>query len=109
MFKARRDEWPKAGAFVEAFCEEAEVAGEASGRCRRALEGLFLHTVEQGHKGGSDAPIWIRLSASDGEVSVTYEDRAPPHNPFAGPREPLGTSAQYAYLFGRNRIQFTLA
>jgi len=94
------------------------------------LEELFLNTVKHGHRGGSDAPVWIRLTANDGQVSLTYEDRAPPFNPFArATREMLEAlaetrregglgvllahgltaSAEYAYLYGRNRIQLTLA
>ena len=104
MFQSRQEQWRDARAFVDAFCETAQVAKDVCLKCRLVLEKLFLNTVTHGHKGGSDAPIWIRLSTEQGEISLTYEDRAPPFNPF-----PADRAAQYSYLFGRNRIQLTIA
>jgi serine/threonine-protein kinase RsbW len=130
MFLSRRDQWRDARGFVDVFCEEASVPRDAGLKCRLVLEELFLNTVKHGHKGGSDAPIWIRLSADGKGISLTYEDRAPPFNPFPNDREAiirsieenrtegglgvilmhdLAQSAQYSYLFGRNRIQLTIA
>ena len=130
MFPSRLEEWKHARAFVDDFCAGA---GVARGRCLKAslvLEELFLNTVKHGHRGGADAPVWITLSASDGEVSLTYEDFAGPFNPFSqATREMLEAlaetrregglgvllahgltaTADYAYLFGRNRIRLTLA
>jgi serine/threonine-protein kinase RsbW len=130
MFLARKEQWRDARGFVDVFCEEAQVAKDVCLKCRLVLEELFLNTVKHGHKGGSDAPIWIRLSANDGKLAVTYEDRAPPFNPFPADREDivrtiernrtegglgvilmhdLAEAATYSYLFGRNRIQITIA
>ncbi len=131
MFQARKEQWRDARGFVDAFCEGAQVAKDVCLKCRLVLEELFLNTVKHGHKGGSDAPIWIRLSTTnEGEISLTYEDRAPPFNPFPSDREDivrtietnrtegglgvilmhdLSGGAQYSYLFGRNRIQLTIA
>lgn len=130
MFRSRREEWRSARAFVDAFCDEAGVGREVCLRCRLVLEELFLNTVKHGHKGGSDAPIWIRLAAADGAIELAYEDRAPPFNPFPPDRQAmlhriaeertegglgvmiaqeLSESAQYTYLFGRNRIQLKVA
>ena len=93
-------------------------------------QSYVTNTVKHGHRGGSEAPVWIRLTASDGQVALTYEDRAPPFNPFArATREmlealaetrregglgvllahSLTATADYAYLYGRNRIRLTLA
>ena len=93
-------------------------------------EELFLNTVKHGHRGGSDAPVWITVEERGGRISLTYEDRAPPFNPFSrATREMLEAladtrregglgvllahgltaSAEYAYVFGRNRIRLTLA
>jgi anti-sigma regulatory factor (Ser/Thr protein kinase) len=122
--------WRDARAFIEAFCAAAAVQRESCLKANLVLEELFLNTVRHGHRGGSDAPVWISLSAQDGEVEVTYEDRAAPFNPFApgthemlqalaGVRKEGGLGvllaqgltahAEYAYLFGRNRIRLTLA
>ena len=130
MFPSRLMEWKRARAFIEDFCRGAGVARESCLKANLVAEELFLNTVKHGHRGGSDAPIWITLSASDGKISLTYEDRAPPFNPFArATREMLEAlaetrregglgvilahgltaSADYAYVFGRNRIRLTLA
>src|SRR5689334_23560193 len=130
MFQSRREQWRSARAFVDEFCEQAGISRDVCLRCRLVLEELFLNTVKHGHRGGSDAPVWITLSASGGEVSLTYEDRAAPFNPFSkATREllealaetrregglgvllahSLTATADYAYLFGRNRIRLTLA
>ena len=126
MFRSRAADWRSARAFVEGFCREAGVPRE---RCLRAclvLEELFVNTVKHGHAGGSDAPVWIALEGEDGRLTATYEDFAPPFNPFSRERrqmlealaptrregglgvilaQGLAASADYAYLFGRNRIR----
>jgi len=130
MFPSRLEEWKRARGFIEDFCRNAQVARESCLKTNLVVEELFLNTVKHGHGGGSDAPVWITLTASDGEVSLIYEDRAPPFNPFArATREMLEAlaetrregglgvllahgltaSADYAYIFGRNRIRLTLA
>ena len=79
--------------------------------------------MRHGHRGNSDAPVWISLAAGeDRRVTITYEDTAPPFNPYAhvagyhaGDRQARGrgvlllqrlaASGDYAYLYGRNRIR----
>ena len=130
MFTSRLDEWKKARAFISEFCQEAQIPKDSGLKANLVIEELFLNTVKHGHRGGSEAPIWITLSASEGEVSLTYEDRAPPFNPFGrATREMLEALAEtrregglgvllahsltattdYSYIFGRNRIRLTLA
>ena len=130
MFQSRTEQWKSARAFIDEFCEQSGVVRHVCLRCRLVLEELFLNTVKHGHRGGSDAPIWITLSTRQGELSVDYEDHAPPFNPFPHDREAivkrieqertegglgvilmhdLAETSQYAYLFGRNRIQLTIA
>jgi anti-sigma regulatory factor (Ser/Thr protein kinase) len=130
MFQAQRERWRDARGFVDNFCEGAGVPKDACLKCRLVLEELFLNTVKHGHKGGSDAPIWIHLSTDGARISLTYEDRAPPFNPFPFDRDEirktieqnrtegglgvilmqdLAETAQYSYLFGRNRIQLSIA
>jgi serine/threonine-protein kinase RsbW len=130
MFQSRPESWRKARAFIESFCKGAGLPKDSTLRTNLVIEELFLNTVKHGHRGGSDAPVWITLEATDGgAVSLTYEDRAPPFNPFArATREllealaetrregglgvilahGLTASADYAYVFGRNRIRLTL-
>jgi len=129
MFPSRVEEWKRARRFIEDFCAGAGLKRDACLKANLVVEELFLNTVKHGHNGGSDAPIWVTMIASGGKVSLTYEDFAPPFNPFArATREMLEAlaetrregglgvllahgltaSADYAYLFGRNRIKLTL-
>jgi serine/threonine-protein kinase RsbW len=130
MFPSRLESWKNARVFIEDFCRGAQIPRDSCLKANLVVEELFLNTVKHGHRGGSDAPVWITLAAGEGEVSLTYEDRAPPFNPFArATREMLEAlaetrregglgvilahgltaSADYAYVFGRNRIRLTLA
>ncbi len=129
MFLSRTSSLREAREFLEGFCSGAGVERQACLKLNLVVEELFLNTVKHGHRGGSDAPVWITLAAEGGAVRMTYEDRAPPFNPFgAGTREMLealaGTrregglgvllahgltrESDYAYIFGRNRIRLVL-
>jgi serine/threonine-protein kinase RsbW len=130
MFPSRLEAWRAARRFIEDFCGTSGVSKDSCLKANLVVEELFLNTVKHGHRGGSDAPVWITLAAEEGRMSLTYEDRAPPFNPFArATREMLEAlvetrregglgvilaqgltaSADYAYVFGRNRIRLTLA
>ena len=130
MFPSRLGEWKKARAFIEEFCRGAQIPKDSGLKANLVIEELFMNTVKHGHRGGSEAPVWITLSASGGEISLTYEDRAPPFNPFAAATREmlealaetrregglgvilahgLTATADYSYIFGRNRIRLTLA
>jgi anti-sigma regulatory factor (Ser/Thr protein kinase) len=130
MFESRQESLRGARRFLEAFCADAGVARQACLKLNLVMEELFLNTVKHGHRGGSDAPVWITLVAGNGAVRMTYEDRAAPFNPFGSATRELlealseirregglgvllahGLAAEtdYAYLFGRNRIRIALA
>jgi anti-sigma regulatory factor (Ser/Thr protein kinase) len=130
MFASQLGELRHARAFLEGFCEGAGVERDQCLKLNLVVEELFLNTVKHGHRGGSDAPVWITLSREDDALRLVYEDRAPPFNPFAAATRDmldalaqtrregglgvllahsLTTGAEYAYLFGRNRIRLTLA
>ena len=115
--------------FLEAFCAAAGVGREACLRLNLVLEELFTNTVRHGHAGDSDAPVWVTLALQDEHVRLTYEDVAPPFNPYArlGLDSPdttlemrkigglgvlltseMAATRDYAYLFGRNRIRLAL-
>jgi len=129
MFPSRQGALRDARAFLEAFCEGAGVARQACLKLNLVVEELFLNTVKHGHRGGSDAPVWITLASQGGSVRLTYEDRAPPFNPFAPTTRDmlealahtrregglgvmlahgLTSESDYAYIFGRNRIRLAL-
>ena len=130
MFPSRLEAWKGARAFIEDFCTGAGVPRETCLKTNLVIEELFLNTVKHGNRGGSDAPVWLSLTAEDGQVSLSYEDNAPPFNPFARPTREmlealaetrregglgvilahgLTSSADYAYVFGRNRIRLKVA
>jgi anti-sigma regulatory factor (Ser/Thr protein kinase) len=129
MFPARFDALGRMNAFLEGFCREAALDREQCLRVNLVLEELFTNTVRHGHRGECDAPVWLFLSLELPTLRVTYEDTAPPFNPYAQVREAsievpledrkvgglgvlvtreLAASFDYAYLYGRNRIELAL-
>lgn len=130
MFASRLDDLKAARSFLEGFCAAAGIDRQPCLKLNLVVEELFLNTVKHGHRGGSDAPVWITLTAVQGGIRMTYEDRAAPFNPFAAATREmlealadsrregglgvllahgLTTESDYAYLFGRNRIRLALA
>ena len=124
MFPARLAQLRPLTGFLERFCSAQSIE---RGRCLRlnlVLEELFVNSVEHGYRGDCDQPIWITLDARPEAVQITYEDTAPPFNPFAyvaaAPHvervgglgvlltRELATGRDYAYLYGRNRVRLSL-
>ena len=85
MFLARLDRLRALREFLESFCAEAGLGHDQCLRLNLVLEELFTNTVRHGHRGDSDSPVWVTLSASGSNVSLTYEDAAPPFNPYGTP------------------------
>jgi len=128
MFPARVSELRRLNAFLEGFCAEAGVGREHCLRLNLVLEELFVNTVQHGHRGDCDAPVWVALASDAGAVHLTYEDVAPPFNPYARLEKAaettgelrrigglgvlftheLASTREYAYIFGRNRIRLAL-
>jgi serine/threonine-protein kinase RsbW len=127
-FLARGAELRRIGTFLNDFCTREGVDREHCLKLNLVVEELFTNTVRHGHRGDSDSPVWISVDSRPPAVHVTYEDTAPPFNPYAlfanAPdttlslrrvgglgvlltRE-LASTRDYAYLFGRNRIRLTL-
>lgn len=130
MFLARLDRLRALREFLEHFCTEAALAQDHCLRVNLVLEELFTNTVRHGHRGDSNAPVWITLTTDAAGLSLTYEDTAPPFNPYGTPPDAppdttvkmrkigglgvlltrqLASSREYAYLYGRNRIRLALA
>lgn len=128
-FSARASELRRIGTFLNDFCTRQGVDREHCLRLNLVVEELFTNTVRHGHRGDSDEPVWLSLDSRSASVHLTYEDTAPPFNPYAlfAPtpdttlslrkigglgvlltRE-LASNRDYAYLFGRNRIRLALA
>jgi anti-sigma regulatory factor (Ser/Thr protein kinase) len=129
MFPARLDQLRALREFLEGFCAQAAVGRDPCLRANLVLEELFTNTVRHGHRGDSESPIWVTLAASGGTLNLTYEDSAPPFNPYGTPPDAppdttvkmrkigglgvlltrrLAASREYAYLYGRNRIRVAL-
>jgi serine/threonine-protein kinase RsbW len=130
MFHARLDRLQALRTFLETFCTGAGLGADACLRLNVILEELFTNTVRHGHKGDCDAPVWVTLAAGAGKsVRVTYEDTAPPFNPYGKLPDVspdttiemrklgglgvlltrrLASSRDYSYQFGRNRIRLAL-
>lgn len=127
MFPASLEQLHALRAFLEAFCAQAGIDREGCLRLNLLLEELFTNTVRHGHRGDSDAPVWISLAVGeDRRVTITYEDTAPPFNPYARDSpdttleigklhgrgvlllQRLAASGDYAYLYGRNRLRLGL-
>jgi anti-sigma regulatory factor (Ser/Thr protein kinase) len=121
MFLARLAELKRVGSFLEGFCAEVRLPRERCLRLNLVLEELFINSVNHGYRGDCEAPIWVTVDAQPQAVQLTYEDTAPPFNPFAYrvqmgkigglgvllTRE-LAAARDYTYLFGRNRIRLSL-
>lgn len=126
MFPARLEKVRALRQFIEAFCVEAGIGADHCLRLNLVLEELFTNTVRHGHGADSDTPVWVSLAAAPDSLRLTYEDTAPPFNPYSRPpdaspedtlemRKPgglgvlltrkLAASREYAYLYGRNRIR----
>jgi serine/threonine-protein kinase RsbW len=125
MFRARLAQLRNLTAFLEGFCSAQAIERDRCLRLNLVLEELFVNSVQHGYRGDCDAPIWITLDARPEAVQITFEDTAPPFNPFARlpakdvrhkvgglgvllTRE-LAAGRDYAYLFGRNRVRLSLA
>lgn len=129
MFPSRFGALASLNAFLADFCRAAEVGREQCLRVNLVLEELFTNTVRHGHREECDAPVWVFLAREEPGLRMTYEDTAPPFNPCAPVREhpgdlpleqrkvgglgvlmarELASAIDYAYLFGRNRIELTL-
>lgn len=126
LFSSRMGELRSLRRFLEGFCGGAGIGTDDCLRVNLVLEELFTNTVRHGYRGECDAPIWVSLSSGPGMLRVTYEDSAPPFNPWVGLPEfapdatlrsrkigglgvlltrKLASSRDYAYLYGRNRIR----
>ena len=125
VFPARMDAFPSVRSFVEEVCRAAAFGRDDCAKLVLLIEELFTNTVLHGHGGDSDASVHLALEVAAGQVSLTYEDAARPHNPFASWKPPDAASSvedrrvgglgvvlvasmaqrvRYAYTAGRNRI-----
>ena len=127
MFAARLSELNALRTFIDDFCGQSALARQSCLRLHLVLEELFTNTVRHGHRGDSEEPVWVTLATGpDARVAVSYEDSAPPFNPYGRPLpdetqavgnpggrgvvllQRLSRDPDYAYLFGRNCIRLAV-
>jgi serine/threonine-protein kinase RsbW len=117
--------------FVEGLCRQHGIGRADLLRLTLVVEELFTNTVEHGYGGDCDAPVRLELSATATEVTLLYEDAAPPFDalvhlaqqppsvdmplatrPIGGLGlhlvEQIAASARYAREDGRNRLWIVL-
>src|ERR1044072_4214177 len=83
LLPAGGSELRRIGTFLNDFCTRQGVGREHCLRINLVVEELFTNTVRHGHRGDSDAPVWLSVDAEPNEVHIVYEDTAPPFNPYA--------------------------
>jgi anti-sigma regulatory factor (Ser/Thr protein kinase) len=130
VFPARLSALPEVAAFI---AETGVRAGVPPGACQKLallVEELFTNTVEHGHAGDSDEPVRVELEVEPGRFTMTYEDTAPPYDPFSGVQPPdetadvderpvgglgvllvatLARDVEYRRVENRNRIRLVMA
>jgi anti-sigma regulatory factor (Ser/Thr protein kinase) len=125
VFPARLPAFDQVKALIDEFGTLAELGSEDRHKLTLIVEELFTNTVNHGHRGGSDAPVFITVEEDKGNVKLIYEDSAPPFDPLAAGRRSdidstikerrvgglgifltigLTEMADYSYVEGRNRI-----
>ena len=87
-FSARRAALPDVIAFVADVCEAARLGRELSLRLRLLIEELFTNTLDHGYRGDSEGPVEVAFEVGPDVIELTYEDAAPPHDPFAAVTPP---------------------
>ena len=80
-FEARMGNLPRAAGFIEAFCELQRVAPADALRLTLIVEELFTNTIVHGHGGDQESPVCIELAIGPTQMTLRYEDNAPPFDP----------------------------
>jgi anti-sigma regulatory factor (Ser/Thr protein kinase) len=116
-------------AFVEEVSGLADMPRPVGLRMALLVEELFTNTVLHGHRGDCDEPVRLVLGVEPGRIALTYEDTAPPHDPFTEVRRPddaatvedrrvgglgvllvaaMATDVAYSHVDGQNRIHLVI-
>lgn len=128
-FPARLQAFDQVKALIDEFGAAAELGREDRHKLTLIVEELFTNTVNHGHRGDSDAPVFITFEENKGDLKLIYEDSAPRFNPLAAGHGAdieatvtgrrvgglgifitigLTDKADYSYVDGRNRISLRL-
>jgi serine/threonine-protein kinase RsbW len=130
VFPARLCAFDEVKALIDEFGAVADLGREDRHKLTLIVEELFTNTVTHGHRGDSDAPIFITFEEAQGDLRLIYEDSAPQFDPLAAGRRTdidstikerrigglgilltigLTDNADYSYVEGRNRISLRLS
>jgi len=120
---------PRVVAFLEEACATAGLGAQDGLRLRLIVEELFTNTIRHGHGQDSDQPVILTVTLREGEAALTYEDTAPPYNPFSAVEAPddsatveqrpvgglgivliarMARHIEYSYAQGRNRLSLVV-
>jgi anti-sigma regulatory factor (Ser/Thr protein kinase) len=115
--------------FIAAVCAAGDLPRKTCLRLTLLVEELFTNTVVHGHGRDTEAPIQLSVDVRLDSIALTYEDTAPPHDPFTSVRVPDATAGvderpvgglgvvlvaamadriQYDRVDGRNRISLVM-
>jgi serine/threonine-protein kinase RsbW/sigma-B regulation protein RsbU (phosphoserine phosphatase) len=129
-FPAKLRAFEQVKALIDEFCAATTLGREDRHKLTLIVEELFTNTVNHGHRGDSNSPVWVTFEETADGVRLIYEDSAPPYDPLAASRRTdidstinerrvgglgvfitigLTDQADYHFIEGRNRISLTLA
>ena len=129
VLPARLSALPAMTAFIAETSVRAGVPADLCYKLTLAVEELFTNTVVHGHRGERDEPVRVGLKTEPGWVALTYEDTAPPHNPFEAVQRPddemdvddrpvgglgvllvltLARNVEYRHAEGKNHIRLVV-
>ncbi len=91
VLSARISALPSMATFIAETSALAGVPMDLSRKLTLLIEELFTNTIVHGHGRDSDEPVRLGLETGPGWIALTYEDTAPPHNPFAAVQRPDDT------------------
>lgn len=80
-FSARMDSLLPATRFVQVFCAQHGVDPADALRLTLIVEELLTNTIVHGHGGGDDAPVRLQLAVGAAQLTLHFEDSAPPFDP----------------------------
>jgi serine/threonine-protein kinase RsbW len=128
-FPARTGALPEAAAFIAEICAAAGFRRDTCLKLTLLVEELFTNTIVHGHKQESEEPVRLAFEVRPGRIALTYEDTAPPHDPFAGVTAPdeaatvedrlvgglgvllvssMARDVEYRRVDGKNRIRLII-
>jgi serine/threonine-protein kinase RsbW len=89
---ARLGSLPAVSAFIAEICAAASLTPDLCLKLTLLVEELFVNTVTHGHGHDTEEPVSIAVEVGPGRVALSYEDTAPPYDPFGAVIRPDETA-----------------